>query len=85
MGRVGSDNNGNMILEELGREGVKFLGYSGGVTGYSVILDAIESDRTIFTYKGCNDDLSYRKIKSPETKWLYFSSMMDKSFKTIKK
>ena len=85
IGRVGNDTNGKIILEELERENVKFLGYTGGVTGYSAILDAVESDRTIFTYKGCNDDLSYRKIKIPETKWMYFSSMMDKSFKTIKK
>lgn len=85
IGRLGDDANGKIILDELEREGVKFLGYSGGVTGYSVILDAVESDRTIFTFKGCNDDLSYRKIKKPETKWLYFSSMMDKSFKAIKK
>lgn len=85
IGRVGDDDNGKRILDELERENIKFLGYKGGVTGYSVILDAIESDRTIFTFKGCNDDLSYRKIKKPETKWMYFSSMMDKSFKTIKK
>lgn len=85
IGRVGKDNNGLMILDELYKEDVTFLGYAGGITGYSVILDAIESDRTIFTYKGCNDDLNYRKIKIPQTKWFYFSSMMDKSFLTMKK
>jgi ribokinase len=85
IGRIGNDNNGKMILDEIEREGIHFLGYIGGVTGYSVILDAIESDRTIFAFKGCNDDLSYRRIKKPETKWLYFSSMMDKSFKAVKK
>ena len=85
IGRVGNDDNGKRVLDEIEREGITFLGYVGGVTGYSVILDAIESDRTIFTFKGCNDDLSYRRIKKPETKWLYFSSMMDKSFKAVKK
>ncbi|GIU70387.1 MAG: hypothetical protein KatS3mg002_1623 [Candidatus Woesearchaeota archaeon] len=76
---------GRTILEELSKEGVTFLGYEGGITGYSVILDAIESDRTIFTFKGCNDDLSYRRIKNINTRWLYLSSMMDKSFNTAKK
>lgn len=85
IGRVGDDTNGKTILDEMGKEGVTFLGYCGGNSGYSVILDAIDSDRTIFTHKGCNDDLSYRKIKIPRTKWFYFSSMMDKSFETMKK
>lgn len=85
LGRIGKDVNGSLIVEELAKENVQFLGYVGGVTGYSVVLDAIESDRTIFTFKGCNDDLSYRKIKIPATKWLYLSSMMKKSFNTMKK
>ncbi|MEM4637416.1 MAG: carbohydrate kinase family protein [Candidatus Woesearchaeota archaeon] len=85
IGRVGSDDNGRFILEEIEKEGVTFLGYVGGKSGYSVVLDAIESDRTIFTYKGCNNDLSYRKIKSLNTKWFYLSSMMEKSFNTLKK
>lgn len=85
VGRVGNDDNGKKILEELEREKVSFLGYAGGITGYSVILDAIESDRTIFTFKGCNDDLNYRKIKNLNTRWIYLSSMMDKSFGAAKK
>ena len=85
IGRAGSDLNGESILGDIKREGVEFLGYRGGTSGYSVILDAIEEDRTIFTYKGCNDDLSYRKIRIPETRWIYLSSMMGKSFETMKK
>ena len=80
IGRAGSDLNGESILGDIKREGVEFLGYRGGTSGYSVILDAIEEDRTIFTYKGCNDDLSYRKIRIPETRWIYLSSMMGKNF-----
>lgn len=85
IGRVGNDINGDIILEELKKENVTFLGYKKGISGYSVVLDAVASDRTIFTFKGCNDDLSYRKIKIPETRWFYFSSMMNKSFNTLKK
>ena len=56
-------------------------------TGYSVILDSIEHDRTILTYKGINDELSFSEINKDaiNAKWMYFSSMTGNSYKTLEK
>ena len=56
-----------------------------GKSGYSVILDTLEHDRTILAYKGINDQLRHDEIpyKKLKTKWFYFSSMMNESFHTM--
>lgn len=83
----GKDENGKRILELLKKEKVKFLGkiVVGELTGYSVILDSNGGDRTILTYKGANDEVSLSDITKFRTKWIYFSSLMGKSFETQKK
>jgi ribokinase len=83
----GEDENGRKILGLLKKERVKFLGKSvdGELTGYSVILDSKGGDRTILTYKGANDEVSLSDIKKFKAKWIYFSSLMGKSFETQKK
>jgi ribokinase len=70
----------------LKKEKVKFLGKTvkGELTGYSVILDSKGGDRTILTYKGANDEVSIKDISKFKTKWLYFSSLLGKSFHTQK-
>jgi ribokinase len=83
-GNVGSDQNGEMILNELHREHVDFIGTRGTTAGYSVILDAVAHDRTIFTYRGCSDDLSM-PAKNMDTKWFYFSSMLNQGLNVQKK
>ncbi len=89
IGKVGNDSNGIRILDELKKENVDFLGTKSSSslekTGYSIILDSIEHDRTILTYRGANNYLDYSEIdlKKIKTKWFYFSSMIDKSFKTL--
>jgi ribokinase len=88
VGKVGDDNNRDMILSILKKEKVEFLGAKGkGNSGYSVILDSLEGDRTILAYKGVNDRLEYKEInlKRLKTKWFYFSSMINKSFETLEK
>jgi ribokinase len=88
LGKLGNDDNAKKILGQLQTDKVFFLGSLGpGQTGYSVILDSLEQDRTILTYKGENDDMSicdvdYKKLK---TKWFYFSSMVRSSFQTLEK
>ena len=89
LGKIGDDTDGETILEVLKKEKVQFLGKieKGAVSGYSIILDSKENNRTILTYKGINDNLRFselnlRKIK---TKWLYLSSLLGKSFETQKK
>jgi len=84
LGKIGKDDNGKTISDCLFNEKIDFIGTYGEISGYSVILDSVIEDRTIFTYKGCNDemligDIDFRTIDS---KWLYLSSMMKDSFYT---
>ncbi len=88
IGCLGKGENAMRVRNLLQAEGITFLGHrSREQTGYSVILDSIEHDRTILTFKGANDHLDYSKIskKGLSTEWFYFSSMMHKSFETQKK
>jgi ribokinase len=91
IGKIGNDLNSNTILEELKAEGVDFLGIISSSqsqkTGYSIILDSIERNRTILTYRGANDflesgDINFEKL---QTKWFHLSAMIQKSFKTLEK
>ncbi len=91
IGKVGNDLNSAIVLEELKKENVEFLGAvcrdSRKKTGYSVVLDSLEKRRTILSYKGCNDYLNFSEIdlEKIKTKWFYISSMMGESFTTIEK
>ena len=82
IGKIGNDENGNKILNLLKKEKIKFLGSKEGNTGYSIILDSKEHNRTILTYKGVNNNLKLNEIKKVKTKWLYYSSLLGESFKT---
>ncbi|MBI2653464.1 carbohydrate kinase family protein [Candidatus Woesearchaeota archaeon] len=85
LGKLGSGTNSDFIHKNLKKEKIDLLcKHSKGHAGYSVILDTLEHDRTILTYKGANDelrneDVPYKKLK---TKWFYFSSMLEESFHT---
>lgn len=87
LGKIGKDENGLKIFKLLKKEKVDFLGTLGKISGYSIILDSIKNDRTILTYKGCNNDLTFKEVNlsKMKTKWFYFSSMMEKSLETMKK
>ena len=87
LGKIGKDESGLKIFKLLKNEKIDFLGTLGKISGYSIILDSIDDDRTILTYKGCNDNLSFNEVKlgKLQSKWLYFSSMTGKSLETIKK
>lgn len=84
---LGGDENGKKIFDLLKKEKVRFLGkvVKNELTGYSVILDSRGGDRTILIYKGANNEIILRDIKKFKTKWLYFSSLLGKSFETQKK
>ncbi len=88
LGKLGCDDNAEIILRELKKEDIDFLGMRGKeYGGYSVILDSIEHDRTILAYKGANDNLKFKEVdlKKLKTRWFYFSSMLNESFKTMEK
>ena len=73
IGEVGKDENGNKIVRMFKKEKVDFLGSRGKDSGFSIILDSIEEDRTILVFKGCNNDmkLSEVKLSNLKAKWLY--------------
>ncbi|MHB8280748.1 MAG: carbohydrate kinase family protein [Candidatus Humimicrobiaceae bacterium] len=89
IGKVGNDSNGTRILDELHEENVDFLGEISSLpmekTGYSIILDSIEHNRTILSFRGANDTLNYSKLSKEKlkTNWFYLSTMIGKSFKTL--
>lgn len=88
LGILGSDSSAGIIKNELKKEKVADLSITGkGLTGYSIILDSIEHDRTILAYKGVNDQFDFKDAKtgSLKTRWLYFSAMLNRSFSTMEK
>ncbi len=89
IGKLGKDNNGKRILKELKKEKIRFLGKidDQGFTGYSIVLDSKDKNRTILTYKGVNNKLKFNEInlRKIKTKWLYYSSTLEQSLKTQKK
>jgi len=89
IGKLGDDLDGREVLKCLEKEKIKFLGRidKKEITGYSIILDSREHDRTILTFKGANDQLEESEInfRDINTKWIYLSSLLNESFKTQKK
>jgi len=85
---LGNDENGRRVIDLLKKEKIDFIGkLTNDITGYSIILDSIEHDRTILTYKGANNKLKFSSInkKKLKTRWFYFSSMISESFRTLEK
>ncbi len=83
---VGDDSNGKEILSLLKSEKVRFLGNIGkGATGNSVIINGKDKNRTILTFKGESDEVKLNSLKKFKTKWIYYSSLLGKSFETQKK
>lgn len=89
IGKIGDDDAGREILAMLKKEKISFLGKieKKEESGCSIILDSKENNRTILTYKGVNDTLLLSEInlKKIKSKWIYFSSLLGKSFETQKK
>jgi len=87
--KIGDDENGKKIIDLFKNEKIDFLGkiQKNSKSGYSVILDSKEHDRTILTYKGINNNIGFGEIplNKIKTKWIYFSSLLEKSFETQKK
>ncbi|MGV8152549.1 MAG: carbohydrate kinase family protein [Candidatus Nanoarchaeia archaeon] len=81
--KIGDSLFGKKILEKIKKEKIRFLGKVQGEAGTSIVLDSIEHERTILTYKGSNDLLKFNELKCDfDTKLLYFSSLIKESFKT---
>ena len=88
IGRVGKDANAKLILDELCENKIDFLGKQGSEpTGFSVILDSRQKNRTILTCKEANEHILWRDVETGKinSEWMYFSSMSGETFETQKK
>jgi len=89
LGKIGIHSNADQVLYELKKHNITSLAIQEHHfnTGFSIVLDSLEHDRTILAYKGSNNDLKYNEIdqKKLKTRWFYFSSMIGDSMKTQKK
>jgi ribokinase len=81
VGKLGMDTHGQLMLDWLQTNQIAFLGEKGGETGYSLILTSQADDRTILSFKGCNNELEFQRLPSErfQAHWLYGTSMLDKS------
>lgn len=89
LGKVGIGGNSEFVLEDLVKDKIdaSLVCRENARTGFSMIIDARGRDRTIFAYKGSNDDLKYSEVKKSKlkAKWFYFATMLEESFKTQEK
>jgi len=88
--KMGSGANSEKITRHLWKDKVDthlIVRDKKARTGYSIILDSLEHDRTILAFKGSNNDLRFKELNPRRliTKWFYFSTMMGESFKTLEK
>lgn len=86
--KLGRGYNAQIILRELEKKNVDFIGVQGEEhTGYSIILGTDKGNRTILSFKGISDNLKFSEISLGKlnSKWLYFTSMGGESFESQKK
>ena len=88
---IGCGHTSEFIKNELKKEkiDIKLLIHDkSDHTGYSLIIDADKTDRSIFAYKGLNETLKFNKInktKLKQTKLIYLTSFSGKAFKESEK
>ena len=80
VGVVGSDLNGQEVLNELAKEDVEikyFQKHNDDYTAYSVILVDSSGERTILSYKGEGQHFDANKVDFDQlqTKWLFLDSL----------
>jgi len=88
LGCLSKDENGRAILKKMIEENIEFLGhFSNEPNGFSIVLDSRDEERTILTYRGCNESFDFKRIDKDKirTKWFYLSSLHGKSFESSKK
>lgn len=77
--RIGNDEIGKEIIEELKKEGIDPLFQIDPEhdTAYSTILVAADGERTILEYRGANDFINEKEIdwNNLKSKWIYIDSL----------
>lgn len=88
IGKLGRGENSRRIINLIKDEkiDISMVSRENSRTGFSIILDSKGHDRTILAFKGSNDDLQIKDIRHDyiTTPWIYMSSMMGKSWDTLK-
>ncbi len=83
-GVIGIDPYGEIVEKELKKRGIKHIGEKKGENAYSIILDAVGHDRTIFVYKGSTNEL--REIKlNKYYNIFYMSNTLGKTLRTTQR
>jgi sugar/nucleoside kinase (ribokinase family) len=86
---IGDDDNGRAVMENLKKKKVdtKFVQkIKNKKTGFSFILTLEkERERTIFFYRGVNEELRITnyELRSFKSKWFYVSSLSNKNWRDI--
>lgn len=83
LGKIGIDLNGDFIIEQLGKEGISFIGTREGQSGASVILNGLRNDRTILAFKGINNFMQPDDFPDIDSPWVYLASMLEQSWDTV--
>lgn len=83
---LGRDNNSSLILKRIKSEKINFLGYrTDKPSGFSIVLDSIDEDRTILSFRGSNDFFDFKRVNKNKlkTKWFYISSFTEHGLNSI--
>jgi len=75
---IGNDISGRAIINDLKKNKVetKFIKIDRKYhTAISSIISQANIDRTIFTYRGANNQLQINNDRLPETKWIYIAAL----------
>ena len=81
LGKIGNDQAGKNVIsemEELGIDTSNHLVSGNHCTGYSVIINSFEGDRTVLTYRGANANLGEKELPwgiIKNTRWVYLTSL----------
>lgn len=86
LGCLGDDMYGAQVYEHLSHEGIALRGGTGEKNGFGIILESQAPDRTILSFKGCNNDLTLEdvEVETLDTKWFYSSTVMGDTYETLK-
>ena len=77
IGKIGSGHNSEIILRDLAKCNISFLGKRSNLhTGYSIILEGERKNRTILTFRGVSNTLKYSEINLSKikTEYIHFTS-----------
>ena len=88
LGKLGSECNTEMIIEDLAKNKVDFIGkISNYPNGYSIIIEGKNKVRTILSFKGASAHMKFSEINllKIDCKILYLTSLEGESFESQKK